>query len=386
MEAKTVIMVPMQYYKPGYRAGGSIRTVSNFIEHFHVDYQFKIITSNVDLGESTAYSSITPNVWLERDGCGIYYAARKSQFFSMVKQLRVSDYHLLYLNSVFSPLYSILPLLLMKAGLVAYCPVIIAPRGECSREALSMKRWKKSLFIAFARRIGLFKHVIWQASSVYERDEISRCMGGGASVTVAHDLPPMGSEEPSLSISKEMGRIKIVFISRIVIMKNLHYALECLSELQGAVQFDIYGPVEDMKYWRGCQSLIEKMPPNIAITYKGAIPNSEVPSVLAKYHLFFLPTLGEGYGHAIQEAFLSGCPVLISDRTPWRNLQEYGVGWSLPLEDQEAFKKALTICLSMDTSSYVQFRNQTIEYARSIVDSAASIDENKKLLQLALGS
>ena len=55
---------------------------------------------------------------------------------------------------------------------------------------------------------------------------------------------------------------------------------------------------------------------------------------------FFFPTLGENYGHVIYEALDSGCPVLISDQTPWRGLSEVGAGWDLPLDKPDLFRQA----------------------------------------------
>ena len=68
--------------------------------------------------------------------------------------------------------------------------------------------------------------------------------------------------------------------------------------------------------------------------------NDEVLSALSGHDLFFLPTLGENYGHVIHEALLSGSQVLLSDQTPWRGLTEAGLGWDLPLEGKGAFAAA----------------------------------------------
>ena len=57
--------------------------------------------------------------------------------------------------------------------------------------------------------------------------------------------------------------------------------------------------------------------------------------------LLFLPTAGENFGHAIQEALAAGCPVLISDRTRWRDLAPKGVGWDLPLSAPDRFVAVL---------------------------------------------
>ena len=62
-----------------------------------------------------------------------------------------------------------------------------------------------------------------------------------------------------------------------------------------------------------------------------------MPALYATHDLLILPTQGENHGYVIQEALLSGCPVLISDRTPWRGLAALGVGADLPLEQPERF-------------------------------------------------
>ena len=61
---------------------------------------------------------------------------------------------------------------------------------------------------------------------------------------------------------------------------------------------------------------------------------------LAKNDLFFFPAHGENYGHVIAEAMAAGCPVLISDQTAWRNLEEKGAGWDLPLDAPGRFRAA----------------------------------------------
>ena len=41
------------------------------------------------------------------------------------------------------------------------------------------------------------------------------------------------------------------------------YAIEIISKLENRIQFDIYGTLEDKKYWDKCKRLLEKLPRNI---------------------------------------------------------------------------------------------------------------------------
>lgn len=99
-------------------------------------------------------------------------------------------------------------------------------------------------------------------------------------------------------------------------------AIDALKKIKSQVVFDIYGPAEDQNYWAQCQESAKLLPQNIRFQYCGALQPMQVPDKLAEYDLFFLPTLGENFGHVIAEALSSGLPVLISDTTPWRDLAE----------------------------------------------------------------
>src|SRR5690606_10471907 len=97
------------------------------------------------------------------------------------------------------------------------------------------------------------------------------------------------------------------------------------------LRFDIYGPISDQDYWKECQALIKSLPANVVATYCGSVAPARVAELFSKYDLFFLPTRGENYGHVIAEALSMGTLVLISDQTPWRELQADGLGWDVPL-------------------------------------------------------
>lgn len=193
-----------------------------------------------------------------------------------------------------------------------------------------MKPFKKKIFISLAKWFGIYSDMIWQASSVQEEAEIVKVFGPEARVIVAPDFPSSthSGEEPVIErIPKQRGILRLVFLSRICRMKNLKFALSTLRNLEGEVQFDLYGPIEDELYWEECLRFIRELPDNIRIHYLGAVPSGKVKPILASYDLFYLPTLGEGFGHAIFEALQTGCPVLISDRTPWGEVAHSGGGW-----------------------------------------------------------
>ena len=74
--------------------------------------------------------------------------------------------------------------------------------------------------------------------------------------------------------------------------------------------------------------------------------------------MFLFPTITENFGHVISEAMSSGCPVIISNNTPWSWINEKKCGYALPLEDGDAYLKALYSIKEMDKDNYAQLRYQ----------------------------
>ena len=65
---KPTILILVEWFSPGYRAGGPIRSVVNLVEGLKDHFDFKVITTNRDLG-SEPYegipSELKNNAWLE---------------------------------------------------------------------------------------------------------------------------------------------------------------------------------------------------------------------------------------------------------------------------------------------------------------------------------
>ncbi|NGY82989.1 glycosyltransferase [Bacillus megaterium] len=137
-------------------------------------------------------------------------------------------------------------------------------------------------------------------------------------------------------------------MSRISPKKNLDGALRMLRGVSLPLTFNVYGPIEDLDYWKECQKIIKTLPSNIKVNYKGEINNNKVQDVFKEHDAFFFPTHGENYGHVIVEALLSKCLVILSDQTPWRELEKSGVGWDIPLGEHENFYAAFKEVYNMD--------------------------------------
>jgi glycosyltransferase involved in cell wall biosynthesis len=295
--------------------------------------------------------------------------------------INVTQHDIIYLNSFFSFWFSIAVILLMQMGLITEKPIILAPRGEFSPGALEIKLQKKKFYLTFVRLLGLYRNVTWQATSVDEVEHIKKQFAN-AEVRFAPNLSSLNYDHfQTTRLEKKSGELRMVFLSRICQKKNLLSALRMLEDLEGAIAFDIYGPIEDPSYWLECLEIIRGMPGNVTVSYCGTVDGKGVHSILRRYDLFLFPTQGENFGHVIIESLQAGCPVLISDQTPWHCLRERTAGWEVPISDRKGFEAIIQQVVNMDHLEHSEISIAARNYALEILQDNDGVIRNRELFE-----
>ena len=386
-----VILTFIGSYLPGYKAGGPIRTLASMVDRLGDELDFRIVALDRDLGDTAAFPDVAVNKWNPIGKAQVFYRSPGGAgWHAMLASLKSIDYDLIYLNSFFSTDACLRPLLYQRMGKLRNRPVLLAPRGEFSPGALALKPIKKRTFLELARAVSLHAGTVFQASSEHEAADIRRVMGttraaSAVKISIACDL----SGSPSLGIDRFARRregepLKAVFLSRISPKKNLAGAISMLAQVSCPVTYDIYGPIEDQAYWAKCLELAAALPAHVAVRYRGELRPEAVETVLSAFDFFFLPTLGENYGHVIREALSAGLPVLISDQTPWRGLEKTGAGADLPLAEPEAFSTWIET-FSLRTSAEKQsMRDAARRLGNDPVTAERNLQANREMFLAAL--
>lgn len=349
-------------------AGGPVQSVVSLVSSLREKYNFKIITSDSDLNSTEPYKSIRSNTWVKSDlGCEVYYASLKTLNSEKIRGLLSSlDFDLVYINSFFSAKFSILPLRILKRHFQSKV-IVLAPRGMLGKGALAIKAYKKKVFILSAKIFGLYDNVFWHATSEEEKEEIKMVMSPKSEIICISNLPKLLGVLKKRQ--KERGVLKVCFLSRISIKKNLLFALKVLTKIdRSQIHFSIYGLIEDEAYWHECKREINLMSAHVEVKYKGVLKPSEVSTALEAEHLMLLPTFNENFGHSIVESLWCGCPVLISDQTPWKDLEKESCGFAFPLVEEEKFLSALLQYIDYDQEKFDQASLMAHNYIQKKLD------------------
>ena len=158
-------------------------------------------------------------------------------------------------------------------------------------------------------------------------------------------------------------------------MKNLDFLIKVLDRTKKKISLNIYGPIEDKECWNKCKNLINNMPSNIVVIYKGvALPN-EINSIISNYHLLILPSRGESYGHVILESLTAGTPVMISNKTPWKKTKNSITVF--PLKNTNKWIKEIEKWVDFDEDKLLKRRLSSLKYAKQYLFKKESVIKNK---------
>ncbi|MDW5330629.1 glycosyltransferase family 4 protein [Plantactinospora sp. KLBMP9567] len=302
-----------------------MRAIVQTVDTVSDDVDLTVVTRDCDVGSAEVYRDLSGKWWGRRRSRIFYLDVRRPlQWLGLWRELRRTKFDLLHVNSLWEPLFTVLPIVAVRLGLVNARRVLLSPHGELSPGALMLKGRKKRLFLTVWAPLLRHADVTWHAVTNREAAEI-RAVFPWAKILVNHYQVPL-PEEPLPPQAPSDGPVRLVFLGRISPKKNLDMVLDALNRVSSPVELDIYGPLEDVAHWSRCEQLISRLPLNVTVRYQGEVAPSAVRQIFSRYDAFVFPTLGENFGFVIAESLSASCPVICSDETPWSDVLHDGGG------------------------------------------------------------
>ncbi|MBD78448.1 MAG: hypothetical protein CL840_05980 [Crocinitomicaceae bacterium] len=366
------VLILSDWYLPGIKAGGPIRSVDGIIQALKGELDIWLITSDRDLNDTNPYADIETDKWLEQNGIHIYYAG-PDNIGPIIEAELHKTWSAVYMNSLFSFRFTLRPLMICNR--LKINKVVLAPRGMLGSGALQIKKNKKQLFLSVARWFGFYKRVTWHVSSKFEKQQVSAYFKE-ANIEILPSLSKMKSSKAYYeNVTNDC--LQMVLVARMAKVKNVDFLLSVLNSVSTSYQLDLYGPIEDKDYWRQCQEKIQLNKLNV--NYKGELPNETVLDTIKNYDLFVLPTTGENFGHSILESLTASVPVLISNRTPWVELEDRQAGFDLELNEPQSWVNKIEYFSNLTHSERQQWRQGAWKLSVEKLDQSKLVKKYVKL-------
>ena len=202
MTAKKNILILCDWFLPGYLAGGPIQSIATLTKQLGNDIDFKIITTDRDFKSNKPYDNVKVNEWTTFEGRALFYVSPENMNSEFIlKLIQDTQHDSVYLNSLFSKLFSVGPLKWRQQGKIQ-SKIILAPRGMLGDGALAIKTFKKQLFLMYAKTFGLFRQVCWQSTSAQETLEIKKRISKTVHIVEVSNLPNTANEIKSIEKKK----------------------------------------------------------------------------------------------------------------------------------------------------------------------------------------
>ena len=175
------VLIFIDWFYPGYKGGGPIKSVHSLVNNLNDEFEFYIITSDRDLGDKEQYSNVVFNTWNKyNENVYVYYISPFiPKLWAIASILYEFNPDKIYINSLFSIRFGILPLIYSRYLFEPH-KIILAPRGMLHDGAISKKKWRKILYLKALLLSGISSGILFHATDQTEHVDIikyfKKCM------------------------------------------------------------------------------------------------------------------------------------------------------------------------------------------------------------------
>lgn len=322
---RAVVIAP--HFEPGYRAGGTLRSLVGIVDTAPLQFEIAVITSDRDLGSKKPYPGLSGQVAPHAKHQVLYVAPRRLLHWVRAWQLiRGTRPQFIYVNSLFNIGFAIAPTMAILCRLVRVDQLVVAPRGQLASGALAAGNPAKKALLRGWKRVARRDGVWFHATDAREREQITAMFPGARIVESMDPVDLPEKAHPTQADLQGRNCLRAVFVGRVSPVKQLDLLLRALASVRCNVHLRIVGPLDEREYVTQIEHLLEDLPEQISAQLVGPLPPHQVATEFASADVFLFPTAGENFGHVLAESLANSCPVVCAAVTPFTEVLRDGGG------------------------------------------------------------
>ena len=158
---------------------------------------------------------------------------------------------------------------------------------------------------------------------------------------VIHNAIPVDTKE-----NVETNPLQFISISRLTFYKNVQVVIKSMKILKKSFPNIVLVIVGDGPHRKNLENLVTELDLQNNITFKGHVSEEIKNKLLSSSQALVFPSLFEGFGLVILEAFARKKPVLVSRVRPLTDIVEHNkTGFTLSPHDENEWAKAMEYLL-----------------------------------------
>jgi glycosyltransferase involved in cell wall biosynthesis len=230
---------------------------------------------------------------------------------------------------------------------------VIHPRGMLEPWPLKQKFFKKKISLILYQNFILQRASRIIATSEMEKHNLSNILSIPKKIAVVHNGCYLGEEAiPEVNRDGIVPQ-KFLFLSRLHEKKGIEILIESfkiITKIFPHTSLTIAGNGEK-KYTNFLKSLIKGYEGKIF--FIGEVADENKLNLYLKHHIFVLPTYSENFGIVVLEALSCSMPVITTNATPWKIIEELKCGW-ITEPDIDLLTGALLESCNLSSFNYCQ--------------------------------
>jgi glycosyltransferase involved in cell wall biosynthesis len=378
------ILFVVHGYKPAYRIGGPILSVSALAEKLvEKGHEVTVFTTNSNQSEDLDIATDCAHII---NGVEVWYFKRKQiggKAFSFITYFAKSIGYL-YVPELKKNLKRLLPdidvvhthlpfiyptFIAGKLSKLYSKPLFYHQRGVLDPERLNFRAFKKKWYIKLVERpiinnattlIALSKYEVESFRAICSEQKVIHTIPNGINIG---DYRIISTEREILGISSQAP--VILFLGRIHPIKGADVLIEAFFLVNKVIPEAVLvmaGP-DEFNLESRFKSIVRERGLTQKILFPGMVTGEFKKNLLARANIFALPSAGEGFSMAILEALASENAVIISPGCHFPEIEENNAGLVVSIDPSE-WAKALIKLISNPETMNTMGRNGRILVAK----------------------